>query len=532
MPEVASIETPEQAMTHLDAHRVRGLTVGQTVASLLTAAMVMALGGDWLATSIHAAALVASALVTGAYAIAFRDPTRYKPTLAFVVMMSTIPVMLTGFYYWGVFSAYAAVVPLTIFIATDAATSSRQALLGAAVAVLTHTALGLVIIVGWVDSRGVVDTVRGTQTTQIVALALIAMLTIGAALIAHDIRRRTRAVFDEHNRAQRVLAQREAQVFEAQAEAAEARKAAHAGKPGRFTDQQIDGFTLGEVLGRGAMGEVYAARRDADGLQCAMKLLAPHLLRNPNAFDRFRRETAMLLALESPNVVRVLAVSTSTAALPYVAMERLVGIDLAELLKEQQIVPLPAVVEIITQVSRGLDVAHRAGVIHRDLKPQNLFAIGPATSRTWKIIDFGVAKWIDSEGSLTKDMIIGTPGYMAPEQALGRAVDARSDVYSLGVIVYRMVTGIPAVNVGDVPKMLHEVVYKLPPRPASITDVPPQVEAMLALALAKRVEDRFQSASELASALDDAVAGRLSANLALRASRIITDHRWGTWIQS
>ena len=527
----ATIETPEQAMTLLRAHRMHGLTIGQTVAALLTAAMVMYLGGDWLATRVHAGALVASALVTGAYALVFRNPARYRPTVAFVVMMLTVPVMLTGYYYWGIFSAYAAIVPLTIFIASDAAQSGKEALVGTVFAVVAQTALGLAIVFGWLESRSVVDVVRGTQITQLAAVGLIQMLTIGAALVAQDVQRRTRAVFDEHNQALRALAQREAQVVEAQAEAAEARKAG-GGKPGRFTDQQIDGFTLGELLGRGAMGEVYAARRDADALQCAMKVLAPHLLRSPNAFDRFQRESAMLLALESPHVVRVLAVSTSSAALPYVAMERLEGIDLAELLKQHQSLALPAIVEIINQVARGLDAAHRAGVIHRDLKPQNLFAVGPENARTWKIIDFGVAKWIDSEGSLTKDMIVGTPGYMAPEQALGMTVDTRSDLYALGVILYRMLTGVPAVNVGDVPKMLHEVVYKVPPRPSRLVEVPPQVEAVLVIALAKRSEDRFASASELAQALEDAVAGRLAAAIGTRASQILAVHPWGVWIPS
>ena len=530
MPGALAIETPEQAMIHLRAHRVRSLAVGQTLASVLTAGLVMLLGGDPLATRVHAGALLASAVLTGAYALLFRDARHYRPTLAFALVMVTLPVMLTGYYYWGVFSAYAAVVPLTIFIASDAAQSRGQALFGTAIAVAAQALFGLAIVLGWIESRSLVEAVRGTHVTHVLALGLIQMLTIGAAIVATDIQRRTRAVFDEHNQAQRALAQREAQVFEAQAEAAEARKAG-GGKPGRFTDQEIDGFKLGEVLGRGAMGEVYAARRE-DGSQCAIKLLAPHLLRSASAFDRFQRESAMLLALESPHVVRVLAVSTSSAPLPYVAMERLVGADLAELLKRQQIPSLPATVEIISQVARGLDAAHRAGVIHRDLKPQNLFAVGPENARTWKIIDFGVAKWIDSESSLTKDMIIGTPGYMAPEQALGQPVDARSDLYSLGVILYRMVTGVPAVSLGDVPNMLHEVVYKVPQRPSRLTDVTADVEAVLAIALAKRPEDRFASASELAQALDAAVSGRLAASVSAHASRVLTEQPWGTWIQS
>jgi serine/threonine-protein kinase len=506
--------------------------IGLTIGSLLAAGVVLWLGGDGLAARVHAGALAASALITGAYVARFRDPARYRPILAFAIIMSTVPVMITGYYYWGVYSGYFAVVPLTIFIATDAAQSGRVAAIGVAITVAAHTGFGLATVFGWIESRSLVEPVRGTPTTEVVALGLLQMLTIGAATFAHDAQRRTQAVFAEHNQALRVLAQREAQVVEAQAEAALARNKIGAGNPGRFTDQSIGGFRLGEVLGRGAMGEVYAATREADGLQCALKLLAPHLLRNTNAYNRFQREAEMLLALESPHVVRVLAVSTSSASLPHVAMERLVGIDLAQLLKQHQVLPLRVVVEIVHQIARGLDAAHRAGVIHRDLKPHNLFAIGPENARTWKLIDFGVAKWVDGEGSLTKDNIVGTPSYMAPEQALGGAVDARSDLYALGVLVYRMVTGIPAVTIGDLPQMLHEVVYKMPGKPSRAADVPPQVEAVLALALAKNPPDRFASASELAEALEQAVGGRLPDPIGTRAARILAATPWGTWIRS
>ena len=526
-----TIETPEQAMLHLTAHRVLGLARGMTIASLLAAALVMVLEGDPFAARVHASALAASAVLTGAYSIIYRDPRRYNNPVAFAVLMSTIPVMLTGYYYWGMFSAYVAVVPVTIFIAIDAADTPRQGLYGVAIAVVAQTAFGLATVFGWIESRGLVEPLpeRSSLTTELVAVGLIQMMTIGAAVFGNEMRMRTTEIINEHAKALRVLAQREAQVVEAQAEAVEARKAG-GGAPGRFTQQVIAGFTLGDVLGRGAMGEVYAATRNSDGAPCAIKLLAPHLLRNSSAYDRFQRESAILAALDSPHVVKVLAVSTASAALPFVAMERLSGIDLAQLLKQRPQLPLADVAEIVSQVARGLDAAHQGGVIHRDLKPQNLFAVGTEGFRTWKLIDFGVARWADSEGSLTKDTIVGTPGYMSPEQALGHVVDARSDIYALGVIVYRMVALVPAVMMGEVPKMLHEVVYKMPVRPSKVTDVPAQVEAVLAIALAKQPGDRFQTGDALARAFEVAIAGRLPRTLHERADRLLARTPWGKWV--
>jgi len=527
-----AIETPEQALLHIKAHRIRGMMLQSTFASLVAGVLVLfVMGGDPFATRLHGYALFGSAAITGAYVLIYSDPRRYSQTAAAATVLVQLLVMLTGYHYWGVFSAYAAVVPVTIFVASDGAETDFVAYLAAALCVVLQTGFALATVFDVIPTRSLTDTVRGTLAHELVAIGLIGMLAFGGVLLGRESKHRTRAILEDHQRTLRALAQREAQLAEAQAEIAAARKAAGGG-PGRFTDDTIGGFRLGEVIGRGSMGEVYAAKRVGDGLDCAVKVLAGHVQRDAGAYDRFQRESAMLLSLESPHVVKVLAVSTADGReQPYLAMERLVGIDLAQLVKERGMLPLPDVVEIVQQVALGLDAAHRAGVIHRDLKPQNLFAVGPDNARTWKIIDFGLGKWIDSEGTLTKQQVIGTPGYMSPEQALGNEVTARSDVYSLGVVIYRLITGVPVVRPGEVPAMIHEVVYKQPTRPGQITDVPAQVEAVLAIALAKNPGERFASAGELAQALDDAVGARLSRSVGHRAGRVLASAPWGSWIR-
>ncbi len=219
------------------------------------------------------------------------------------------------------------------------------------------------------------------------------------------------------------------------------------------------------------------------------------------------------------------------AALPYIAMERLAGQDLGELIKERPVRDAREVAAIVQAVAAGLDAAHDAGVVHRDLKPANLFRATGDGAVTWKILDFGVSKLAAAEATLTSGQLIGTPGYMAPEQARGDAVDRRADVYSLGVVAYRLLTGRPAVVPGDVPAMIHEVVYRMPPAPSTIGAVAAGVEAVLAVALAKAPGDRFATAGELARAFAGAVDGKPAAAVAARAAAVIAKAPWGQWLR-
>ena len=310
------------------------------------------------------------------------------------------------------------------------------------------------------------------------------------------------------------------------------RDAVVGGGRGRFSNHMVGGFRLGALRGRGGMGEVYEATRE-DGStperRYAVKLLHPHLLSDPSAYERFAREARSAAALDSPHVVRVVEVSPDDAAMPFLAMELLEGNDLATILRERATLPVAEVVTLLRQLGAGLEAAHGAGIVHRDLKPQNVFAArtGPSDEDvTWKILDFGVSKLAGGEGSLSIGHAVGTPSYMSPEQARGDVIDHRSDLYSLAVIAYRALTGRPAVASAEVMTMLHDVCHRLPPQPSAVADLPAAIDDVLLVALAKSPDERFASARELADALAAADRGKVSLDIQLRAGAITKTWNW------
>jgi hypothetical protein len=525
----ATLVNSQKAVAEVEAERMRGLMTGIAVSSLVVMGLVLLLDGDPFALHTHAIALGASSVVAGTSAVVFRNPRWYSPRLALYLILAQVAVLVSGYHYWGTFSAYGALVPLTVYIAVGSATKT-EAVLGVTLCVVAQGSFALATALEYIPRRGLVEPVVGVGlTTQLIALVVLQLITIGAAIAGWAAKRDSALVIEKHNKALVELAQRDAQLAEAHADARAVRDAAMGGA-GRFTEHTIDGYKLGEVLGRGAMGEVYAAHREGDDTPLAFKMLAPHLLRDGIARERFLRESAIVESLRSKHVVRVVCVSPAEAVLPYIVMERLDGLDLGGVLKKTPLLPMHEVVTIAQHVGAGLDAAHKAGIIHRDLKPANIYATGEGSGRIWKLVDFGASKWRDGEGTLTQDNIVGTPGYMAPEQALGKALDQRCDVYAFGCVLYRLVTGVPAVFPGEVPAMLQEVAYRMPIQPSKRTaSVSPAVEQVLAVALAKLPVHRFATAGELAQVFGEAAAGKIDRGIAHRAEVLLEELPWGGW---
>jgi serine/threonine-protein kinase len=211
--------------------------------------------------------------------------------------------------------------------------------------------------------------------------------------------------------------------------------------------------------------------------------------------------------------------------LPYIAMERLNGTDLGTYLRERGRLPIDEVCDMVRQVAAGLEAAHARQVVHRDLKPGNVFrtVIEDSLEPIWKVLDFGVSKLSGGlDATLTANELIGTPQYMAPEQARGeRDLDARTDIYGLAAIAYRALTGEPPFT-GELPSILQYILERMPHAPSSRAQLPHDIDLALALGMSKKREDRFTSAAAFASALSQAARGELDEAMRQRARALLS----------
>ncbi|MBI3969024.1 MAG: protein kinase [Chloroflexi bacterium] len=278
---------------------------------------------------------------------------------------------------------------------------------------------------------------------------------------------------------------------------------------------KIGPYDITEVLGRGGMATVYRGMHRQLNTPVAIKVMATHLAHDELFVKRFVQEAQLTAKLREDNIITIHDFGEEEGRL-YLAMEFIDGSTLKEMLGKP--VELQLAVEIIRQVCEALDVAHSHDVIHRDIKPSNILmdvrtVYDPVTKLRKKryrpvLADFGIAKaYTEAQSGLTATgMAVGTPDYMSPEQGLGETVDRRSDIYSLGVVLFEMLTGIRPFR-GETPlAVLSGHVSRELPSPRSINpDIPPAVEVVIKKALAKRPEERFDSAGEFAWELEAAV---------------------------
>lgn len=265
-----------------------------------------------------------------------------------------------------------------------------------------------------------------------------------------------------------------------------------------------DSYEITRLLGEGGMGRVYEARHTRlAGKRFAVKFLYADLARQPDVVTRFQREAEAASGISHPNVVIVHDVNVTPDGQPYIVAELLQGEELGEYLERARKLPVPEAVRVVRQICKALGAAHETGVVHRDVKPENVFLTGDVSkleTASVKVIDFGISKVAQAGGeALTKTgVVMGTPDYMAPEQARGERVDARADVYAVGAILYRALTGKKPFEGLDPMATLTAVLVQEPGRPTLVNpDVPLALELVIQRAMAKNPKDRYQSMAEL-----------------------------------
>lgn len=294
---------------------------------------------------------------------------------------------------------------------------------------------------------------------------------------------------------------------------------------GNFVGRLLGGkYRVLRQIGEGGMGRVYAAEHIEIGKPVAIKVLHPACSTRSDLVERFRREARAASRIGHPNIVDVTDFGTTDEGLVYYVMEHLAGVDLADVLAQEGRIEPTRAMQIAVQICQALQAAHSADIVHRDLKPENIFLQpGGAQGDLVKILDFGLARSLETAAVVTDGrrltnpgMPIGTPEYMAPEQAQGRPADGRADIYALGAILYEMVTGTPAFTGSGYAEILARKTSSDPQPPRAFRpDVPAELERVTLAMLERDPADRPQTMTEVEYELTKTLRGRGGAVAAL-----------------
>jgi serine/threonine-protein kinase len=471
----------------------------------------------WLVTLTVAINGIASAIVLAAT----RRDRRIDPHWLGGLVLIATAATLAASVQLGVLSAVTALFPVIVFYhALD--DSPFNAYAGVAIGYLLLAILSLAGVLPLTES--VLALAKENPRALIGFTVVLETTFLATYVMARGSRRATRAVMERLDEASRQVRQGDALLTEARADL---QRALHGPKLGRYSGVRLSDYAIGELIGRGGMAEVYAATDTRSGAPVAVKILHAHYAVHGEEVARFLREASAAAALSSPHVVRMLCADRAADGTPYLVTELLSGKDLAAVLRERGRLDMEITAGLLMQLGEALEAARLAGVVHRDLKPNNIFrADDGAGNVTWKVLDFGVAAISSESSDLTRGRPVGTPSYMSPEQARGEAVDHRADVFALGAIAFRVLTGQPAFTADEPTSILYQVVHAQPAQPSTLADVHPDVDRALALALAKDRERRFESAMAFAEAFRLARKGALPGSLRDAADALLREQPW------
>jgi len=267
-------------------------------------------------------------------------------------------------------------------------------------------------------------------------------------------------------------------------------------KPTADAGMMLNGrYEMRGLIGRGGMARIYLAQDKQTSEPVAIKVLDTLHLRTPGAKDRFDREARIANVVTHPNIVKVLDTGQRADGVPFMVLEYLFGETLGDWLRRNQTMSLHITLPVLAQMGAGLAAAHCAGIVHRDVKPDNLFLVGePGEPYGVKVLDFGLSRLETAKTVSQMGMSLGTPEYMPPEQVVGDKTDSRSDIYSLGIVMYRMCVGKLPFRSDDDALLLAQQLVNPPPDPS---DVAPgfdrAMEGVILKAIRKRQGDRYQT---------------------------------------
>jgi eukaryotic-like serine/threonine-protein kinase len=282
--------------------------------------------------------------------------------------------------------------------------------------------------------------------------------------------------------------------------------------------EKIGQYTVVSELGRGGMGVVYKAQDDALHRFVAIKVLTERLTDDPTFLQRFIREARAAAGISHPNIIQIYSIGEDQGN-PYFVMEYVNGRSLSRVLHDEGRIGNPRAAQVILQAAQGLAAAHDRGIIHRDMKPANLILDERGIV---KIADFGLALPVEAGSRLTATgLLMGTPGYLSPEQCRGEAVDHRTDIYALGITFYELLSGTTPFKAESPLALLHQITQEQPPDIGSLNpDVDEETRRILQKMIAKDREQRYQSCHDIVTDLENFIAGRgvrsVTAGLAVR----------------